>query len=74
MRPAAPNGWQGPPGPETRMSFLLYVVSLIVFIAGFGWIATALGASQVYVLAGALILLAAGIVTATLRSRDRDLA
>ena len=55
------------------MSFLLYVVGFIVFIAGFGWIATALGASQVYVLAGALLMLAVGIVTAALRSRDRDL-
>ncbi|HET6265608.1 MAG TPA: hypothetical protein VFD95_12160 [Usitatibacter sp.] len=56
------------------MSFLLYIVGFVVFIAGFGWIATALGASQAYVLAGALIMLAAGIVTAALRSRDRDLA
>ena len=55
------------------MSFLLYVVGFIVFIAGFGWIATALGASQAYVLAGALLLLAVGIVTTALRGRDRDL-
>jgi len=55
------------------MSFLLYVVGFIVFIAGFGWIATALGASQVYVLAGALLLLAIAIATAAMRSRDRDL-
>ena len=56
------------------MSFLLYIVGIVVFVAGFGWIATALGASQVYVLAGAVILLTAGIVAAALRGRDRDLA
>jgi hypothetical protein len=51
------------------VSFLLYLLGFIVFISGLAWIATLAGLSQVYVLGGALALLAVGVVTAALRRR-----
>ena len=54
------------------MSFLLYVVGFIVFIAGLGWLATALGVSQTYILIGAGILLVIAVVTAVANARARD--
>ncbi len=43
------------------MSFLLYLVGFIVFIAGLAWLATALGISQTYIMIGAVILLGIAI-------------
>ena len=54
------------------MSFLLYFVGFIVFIAGMGWIATLMGIPQAYILAGALVLLGIGVFTAIARSRAVD--
>jgi hypothetical protein len=56
------------------MSFLLYLVGFIVFIAGLAWLATMLGISQTYILIGAGILLAIGLFTAASRARGKDLA
>ena len=54
------------------MSFLLYLVGFIVFIAGLAWLATVLGVSQTYIMIGAVILLGIGIVTAFSATRSRD--
>ena len=54
------------------MAFLLHLVGFVVFIAGLAWLATALGVSQAYILAGAGALLAIGIVTAVVQGSDRD--
>ena len=54
------------------MSFLLYLIGFVVFIAGLGWIATLAGVSQTYILAGAVILLAIGIFTAASGTRVKD--
>jgi positive regulator of sigma E activity len=51
------------------MAFLLYLVGLVVFVAGLGWLATALGAAQGWVALAALVLLALGIVAAIVRAR-----
>ena len=51
------------------MALLLYVVGLVVFVAGLGWLATSLGLSAAYVNVGALVLLALGLVTAFARAR-----
>jgi small basic protein len=51
------------------MSFLLYLVGTIVFIAGLGWLATMLGVSQTYIVIAALVLLGIGIFTAIARTR-----
>ena len=54
------------------MSFLLYIVGFIVFIAGLGWLATVMGVSQTYILIGAVILLGIGIMTGVSRTRQKD--
>jgi len=54
------------------MSFLLYLVGFVVFIAGLAWLATILGVSQTYVMIGAVILLGIGIFTAASATRPRD--
>ena len=54
------------------MSFLLYLIGFIVFIAGLAWLATVMGVSQTYIMIGAVILLAIGIFTAIARTRVRD--
>lgn len=43
------------------LSFALYLLGSIVCISGIAWIATMLGASQVYVTGGAALLLALAI-------------
>ena len=54
------------------MSFLLYMVGFIVFIAGLAWLATVVGVSQTYIMIGAVILLGLGIFTAVGRTRAKD--
>ena len=54
------------------MSFLLYFVGLIVFIAGMGLIATLLGAPQTWILAAALVLLGVGVFAAVSRTRASE--
>jgi hypothetical protein len=54
------------------MSFLLYIIGFIVFIAGMGWLATVMGVSQTYILIGAVILLGVGIMTGVSRTRQKD--
>ncbi len=53
------------------MSFLLYLIGFIVFIAGLAWLATVAGVSQTLVLGGAVILLGIGLFTAISRMRDK---
>lgn len=60
----------GPPGGG--MSFMLYLVGFIVFIAGLAWLATVMGVSQTYIMIGAVILLGIGIFTAATRTRSKD--
>jgi hypothetical protein len=54
------------------MSFLLYLVGFVVFIAGLAWLATVLGISQTYIMIGAVILLGIGIFTAVSATRSGD--
>ena len=54
------------------MSFLLYLVGFVVFIAGLAWLATVMGVSQTYIMIGAVILLGIGIFTAVTRTRVKD--
>jgi hypothetical protein len=54
------------------MSFLLYLVGFVVFIAGLGWLATVLGISQTYIMIGAVILLGIGLFTAVSATRSRE--
>ena len=54
------------------MAFLLYLIGFIVFIAGLAWLATVIGVSQTYIMIGAVVLLAIGIVTAVAQVRAKD--
>jgi len=54
------------------MSFLLYMIGFVVFIAGLAWLATVAGVAQTYVTIGAVILLGIGIFTAVGRARQKD--
>ena len=54
------------------MSFLLYMIGFIVFIAGLAWLATVAGVAQTYVVIGAVILLGIGIFTAASKTRSKD--
>jgi positive regulator of sigma E activity len=54
------------------VSFALYLIGFVVFIAGLAWLATTLGLSQTYVMIGAVILLGVGIFTAATRTRAKD--
>ena len=54
------------------MSFLLYLIGFIVFIAGLAWLATTVGVSQIYIMIGAVILLGIGIFSAASRTRAKD--
>ena len=54
------------------MSFLLYIIGFIVFIAGLGWLATVMGVSQTYIVIAAVFMLGVGIITAVSRTRQKD--
>jgi positive regulator of sigma E activity len=54
------------------MSFMLYIIGFIVFIAGLAWLATVMGVSQTYIMIGAVILLGIGLFTAATRTRAKD--
>lgn len=53
------------------LTFLLYAVGFIVLVSGFAWLATVVGIAPTYVMVGAAILLALGLVTAATRRRAR---
>jgi small basic protein len=57
---------------EARMSFLLYMIGFVVFIAGLAWLATVMGVSQTYIMIAAVILLGIGIFTAVSKTRAKD--
>jgi hypothetical protein len=54
------------------MSFALYMIGFIVFIAGVAWACMVAGVPQLYVLIGAVVLLGIGIITAVSRTRAKD--
>jgi hypothetical membrane protein len=54
------------------MSFALYLIGFILFIAGLAWLAVVMGVSQTYIMIGAVILLGIGIFTAATRTRAKD--
>lgn len=57
---------------EQNMSFALYMVGFILFLAGIVWAAVEAGVPQLYIGIGALILLGIGIFTAVSRTRSKD--
>jgi hypothetical protein len=56
------------------MAFVLYLLGFIVLTSGIAWLATLAGISEPYVEAGALVLLAIGVISSVAGSRGRKAA
>lgn len=54
------------------MSFALYMIGFLIFLAGVGWGASVAGVPTLYIGIGALILLGVGIFSAVGRTRSKD--
>ena len=54
------------------MSFALYMVGFLIFMAGLVWAAVVAGVPQLYIGIGALVLLGIGILTAVSKTRLKD--
>lgn len=54
------------------MSFALYMIGFLVFLAGCIWAAVIFGVPQTYIMIGAVILLGLGILMAVSRTRSKD--
>lgn len=54
------------------MSFVLYMLGFLIFLAGVIWAAVTAGVPQVYIGIGALILLGIGIFSAVSKTRSKD--
>ncbi len=53
------------------MSFAVYMIGFLVFMAGVVWAAVVVGVPQLYITFGALVLLGIGIIVAVSRSRAK---
>ncbi|MEP6722978.1 MAG: hypothetical protein ABJA77_16140 [Variovorax sp.] len=54
------------------MSFALYMVGFLIFMAGIIWGASVAGVPTLYIGIGALIILGLGIFSAVSRTRSKD--
>lgn len=54
------------------MSFALYLLGLIVFVAAIGWGLVTAGVPQTYVIIACLAVLGVGIMMAVSRTRAKD--
>ncbi|WP_143694847.1 SoxR reducing system RseC family protein [Variovorax sp. JS1663] len=54
------------------MSFALYLLGFVIFLAGLAWGASVAGVPTLYIGIGALILLGIGIFSAVGRTRSKD--
>ncbi|HET7836344.1 MULTISPECIES: hypothetical protein [Variovorax] len=54
------------------MSFALYMIGFLIFLAGVGWAASVAGVPSLYIGIGALILLGIGIFSGVGRTRGKD--
>jgi hypothetical protein len=57
--------------PENTMSFALYMIGYLVFMAGVVWAAVVVGVPQHYIGLGILVLLGLALSTAVRLSRRR---
>jgi hypothetical protein len=56
------------------MSFALYLVGFIIFIAGIAWALSTMGVSQLYIAIAVVILVGLGILTGVTRTRTKDIS
>jgi hypothetical protein len=57
---------------KQNMSFALYMIGFLLFLAGLAWGASVMGVPTLYIGIGALILLGIGIFSAVGRTRSKD--
>ena len=57
---------------SAAMSFVLYMIGFVIFLAGMAWGASVAGVPTLYIGIGALILLGIGIFSAVGRTRSKD--
>jgi len=57
---------------ENAMSFALYMIGFLIFMAGIVWAAVVAGVPQLYIGIGALVLLGLGIFSAVSKTRSKD--
>lgn len=54
------------------MSFALYLIGFIIFVAGVAWALSVAGLSATYIAIAVVILVGLGIVTGVTRTRTKD--
>lgn len=54
------------------MSFILYMIGFLIFLAGLAWGASVAGVPTLYIGIGALIILGIGVFSAVARTRSKD--
>ena len=54
------------------MSFALYLVGFVIFIAGVAWALSVAGVSTLYIAIAVVILVGLGILTGVTRTRTKD--
>jgi hypothetical protein len=57
---------------EAPVSFALYLIGFLVFVAGIAWALATAGVPRLYIMIAAVILVGLGIVTGVGRTRRRD--
>jgi len=56
------------------MSFALYLIGFVIFVAGVGWALSVAGVSHTYIGIAVVILIGLGIVTGVTRTRTKDIS
>jgi small basic protein len=59
-------------GSWMMTNFLVYLVGTILVIAGLAYGASRLGVSQVWIIAGALVILGIGLMGGIVKTRQKD--
>jgi hypothetical protein len=54
------------------MSFALYLIGFVIFIAGVAWALSVLGVSSTYIAIAVVILVGIGMFTGVTRTRTKD--
>jgi len=54
------------------MSFALYMIGFLIFMAGLVWAAVVAGVPQLYIGIGVLVILGIGIFSAVSKTRSKD--
>jgi hypothetical protein len=56
------------------MSFALYLIGFVIFVAGVAWALSVAGVSHTYIGIAVVILIGLGVVTGVTRTRTKDIS